>query len=699
MTHPVSSARASSGLTRDELEALRPHVINLRDGRLAETPVGEGEFFTTAEDVAAIFDEYLPAFVAKNGTRPVPLVLYAHGGLIAEANGLRIAHRQVRWWLDNGAYPIHFIWETGLLEALSDALAGWLSPSTRGWLGDARDRVLETVARVGQGKRLWDAMKDDAEAACADGGGGQFFADVLGTYITAHPGAVTVHLVGHSAGSILHAHLLPTLLDAGVDHVDTISFLAPAVRADLFARNVLPALEDERVRHLTMFTMNQQAELNDTCGDIYGKSLLYLVSASFEPEIGAPILGLQQSVHADRRLDNLFSGASNSVTAVWSSVNAGPRDSSTALSHGAFDDDTTTMDSVARRVLDRDDIVSFPAPRGTQRAAESSVLHTASVAAPLWSNRATRKALCIGVDRYPNTEDRLAGCVADARDWAAAFRGVGFDVAELHDARADRDGILRALVELVSGATAGDELIVQYAGHGTNVDDLDHDESLGGDLGDDRDEALCPVNFRDGELLIDDDLGRVWDLLPDGVVLTLIFDSCHSGSAHRGFTAAEIGGAQDDTPPDTRPRYVALDNDTRAKYRKLRGHASRAVERLDKELLFSACRASELAFETAGHGDFTARAAPLVVASAGSLTNREYLDRILAGFGSRQTPEIHGAPNLYDRKFLIKTVGDLPVAADRIPVPGSGLAATDGDARTLAVAAFLRATADLLDPR
>ncbi|RYE42322.1 MAG: caspase family protein [Hyphomicrobiales bacterium] len=691
MIHPAPFTRAGSGLSRDELEALRPHVVNLRDGRLATSADGEGEFYTTAEDIAKIFDKHLPAFVEKNGGRPVPIVLYAHGGLTPETNGLRTAHRQVQWWLDNGAYPVHFVWETGLHDALADALAGWLAPTTRGWLSDARDEILETVARIGQGKRLWDAMKDDAKAACADGGGGIVFADALGSYITDHPDTVTVHAVGHSAGSIFHAHLLPTLLDAGVERVETVSLLAPAMHTDLFTQALLPALENQRIGDLAMFTMTREAELDDTCGGIYGKSLLYLVSASFEPETDAPILGLEASVRGDPTLSHLFFDDGRSATAVWSPVSAGPRDSSTARSHGAFDDDAPTMDSVARRILDSDDIRSFPAPRGVEHPAERTS-RTAPVAVQTWSAGSTRKALCIGIDRYPRPTDQLAGCVADAREWAAAFRDVGFDVAELHDGQADREGILRALIELVSGGTAGDLLVVQYAGHGSNVDDLDDDESAGVDPDDDRDEALCPVDFRDGELLIDDDLGRVWDLLPSGVDLTLFFDSCHSGSANRGLAEADVSAAHRNTPPDTRPRYVVLDDATQAKYRKLRGAASEALERPDRELLFSACRAAELAYETAGHGDFTVKAAPLVAAAVGSVTNREYLDRILDGFGARQSPEIHGAQELYDKTFLRSAGSNGRVIAPPI-------VATNGHNQVQAVAAFLRATADLLDPR
>jgi hypothetical protein len=126
---PTTAAAASRGtkrLSADQLTALRPHVISLEDGRLAGgTPTAAAsvaDFRTTAADLDAIFSEHLPSFVAEHAPGPVPVVLYAHGGLVDKESGFGIAEQQVAWWKENGVYPIHFIWETGLGTALWDAL-------------------------------------------------------------------------------------------------------------------------------------------------------------------------------------------------------------------------------------------------------------------------------------------------------------------------------------------------------------------------------------------------------------------------------------------------------------------------------------------------------------------------------------------------------------------------------------------------
>jgi hypothetical protein len=63
---------------------------------------------------------------------------------------LRIALTQVEWWMSNGVYPIHFVWETSLVGAITSAVGDW-AQGRRGWLDEAKDRVLELAARFGQG--------------------------------------------------------------------------------------------------------------------------------------------------------------------------------------------------------------------------------------------------------------------------------------------------------------------------------------------------------------------------------------------------------------------------------------------------------------------------------------------------------------------------------------------------------------------
>ncbi len=725
--------RGGPTLSAAALAGLRPHVISLEDGKLATGFPVEArtvkDFRTTAGDIDAIFTTHLPAFVAEQAPGPVPIVLFAHGGLVDKESGFAIAERQVAWWKENGVYPIHFIWETGLGTSLWDALRRWASGGRRGWVDEAKDGFLEVTARLLGGGGIWNDMKVDAAAASVKGGGGRHFVRELGTWMNEHPGEVEVHAVGHSAGSIFHSHLLPTALEADVPEIVSLSLLAPAVRIDTFSKLVMPHARSGKIGRLAIFTMDDDAERDDTCLRIYNKSLLYLVSASFEPRKATPILGMARFLTRDVDLADFFSGASASGDLVLAPHAVGLRAASAATSHGEFDDDAPTMESVARRVAGVTDVTPFP--KGGARTVSPWPEYEDVPPGPVGSRAiagtaaglGARRALCIGIDAYPDEGDRLRGAVADARSWAEAFRGAGFDVTELTDAAATRDAILRGILELVSTAAPGDVLALQYSGHGTYVPDLDADED-DGDVA--KDEALCPVDFRtQGRLIIDDDLARIWDVIPEGVSFTAFFDSCHSGSANR---APRV----DLTPVgDSLPRAVELTREDEAAYRADRGVGTGSAEPdpvlaaaiasvlasevvtpsaprsagVRREVLFSACRATEVAWESGGQGDFTRAALPLLESGTGTVSNRAFVRSVVEVFGPnrRQTPEFHGEEVLSGRILLgtasVSTVDD---GSGSTGMPSEGKAAVHGDGAAsdrehAAIVAILRATADLLD--
>ncbi|KRE31085.1 caspase family protein [Agromyces sp. Soil535] len=720
MTSPAPSAsRGSSNLTAAQLRALHPHVVNIPDGKLATGPTvlpsSDTDFKTVPADLDALFDTHLPQFIAaQNGQRPVPLVIWAHGGLVDKGAGLTVAQAQVAWWKANGAYPVHFVWETGLASSLWDAVKDALPGRPRS-MDDFFDGVIEQAVRLANGKATWGAMKTIAENASKPGTGGAWqFAQRLGAFMKANPGEITVHAVGHSAGSIFHSHLLPVALEAGVPSISTLNLLAPAVRVDTFKKKLVPVLD--QVDSLALFTMTKAFELDDTCLGIYKKSLLYLIRAALENETGAAILGLQEVVKADPELSALFgapgSGAKGEV--MWSrTVGGGSRTSSQATTHGAFDGETDTMNSVARRVVGSD----LTRPWQRARAIDDALWPTEDEVFEYVESRTgapstvpdaegRRRALCIGIDTYPTAP--LNGCVEDAKAWAKEFTTAGFRVETLHDKDATRANMVDAIQNLVVSSRPGDVLALQFSGHGTTIVDLDGDEAIEDREGELVDEALCPWDFHDGELLIDDDLGAIWDLLPDGVSLTIFFDSCHSGGAQRKVLGEKVAA-------DTRSRYVSLGRTTVAAYKEKRGGIPVTTARdNERSVFFGACLENQPAYEsphetpdgTVSSGDFTARAIPLLHAAIGTSTNAEFYDAVLAAFGDgrRQTPVLK-PPALQARK-LLTGVPDQPTVVPHtptsdtgrpVPVPDGVVAAGGTVARNQALAEFLRATATLIE--
>ncbi|MBG6190861.1 hypothetical protein IWX64_001813 [Arthrobacter sp. CAN_A212] len=685
------AAARGSGLSAEQLALLKPHVVNLSRGKFSSG----GEISSTAADVDAIFEEHLPAFAAAR--TGVPIMIYAHGGLVSESSGLRSAHRQREWWTSNGVYPIFFIWETGFLDALFGSL-----PGGRGVVGDLKDRAVELTARAAGGERIWGEMKRFAEVASASGGGALYVAQALGKYVAANP-KTTVHAVGHSAGSIFHSSFVPAALKAGLPEFASLNLLAPAVRTDTFKTQLAPEA-GKGIKSLAMFTMKQQAERDDSVArPFYGKSLLYLVRASFEKEEFTPLLGLQECVSTDPELRKFFGvdGGKGKAEVIWSVTDSGPETHrSTATSHGGFDDDAATMESVARRVTGKK-----PKPFGAARTLEEPLASAAPASGS--TRRSARRALCIGINAYPPGSE-LYGCVADAQAWGSQLESVGFEVTTLLDAQATRVNIIQGIFDLVSHSTAGDVLVVQYAGHGTYVDDLDGDEKEEGNAEKLHDEALCPVDFQAGNLVIDDDLGEIFDLLPEEVNLTAFFDSCHSGDGTRllpSFGATVVDGAQRAADHGRRARFLVPDEATTANFRLRRGTPVNDGPRANaRELLFSACQPDEVAYETGGHGDFTVAASLLVATSALKATNGDFLSKVLESFSHqpRQNPYSYGPAAASARMFLAPLTTPAPTPGSQRPVEGTAVgtvAATTDDAaaRARAAASFLRATADFID--
>ncbi|GJF01564.1 caspase family protein [Pseudonocardia sp. D17] len=669
-------------VTPAQLTGLRPHLVNLTRGTLSDS----GLATTSAQDVDRIFAEHLPAFV--DGRADVPVVLWAHGGLVDEASGLRIAERQVRWWLDNGVYPIFFAWEAGFSDALHQLLGSFVGG--RG-LDAVTDRLVEWTVRHLGGRAVWGSMKSSAERASAPDGGARLVAQALGAFVRDHPGAVRLHAVGHSAGAILHRHFVPVAVAEGAAF-DSLSLLAPALRVDAFHAGLAP-LVGHGVAELALITMDRDHERADVCAvgsfTVYHDSLLLLIRAALEDEELTPILGLEESVHADPWLWSLFGpGGPADVRHVWAPTAPGtpPEAASTSTTHGGFDDDPATMEGIVRRITGRL-AQPYPVARAGERApdvlagpAGVTVVGATTAAAP-GARTGARRALCVGINAYPDP-NTLSGCVADAESWAAALVRRGFETETLLDGAATRQAIVDRLGGLVGSAEPGDVIVFQYAGHGTTVADVDGDELF--------DQALCPVDFASGALLVDDDLRALFADLPDQVNLTCFLDCCHSATATRRAYLRHV----DEPPPEPgRPRFILADAALEAAHRAFRqrtgatpaGRSTRGTEAM-REITFSACLQSELAFETGGRGDYSRIAVPLLDTAQG--TNQQFQEQVLAAFGRnpRQTPFLDSAPSAASRPLLAPR-GTPEPAPDGTADRGTGSRA----------ATVLRAVADLLD--
>ena len=348
---------------------------------------------TTARQVEEIFAEHLPRFIREHGDAPVPLVFWAHGGLIGRKFAFDDAMQAVPWWLANGIYPIYFVWDTGLMATFrailvhrwKHALTVQRRRASASPGGSAEktppeeplnDRLIDLVARLIDGRRLWETMKQNArDANFQDDGGGLCVASWLEDFLANHPGSVTLHAVGHSAGAVFQASFVRELTERGIQF-DTLQLLAPAMSIRNFTGRLAPAIESMDVKSFTMFSMSRQTARSDHLLGLYrGGSMLYFVRNALEPEADKGMLGLQEDVAASALADYFDEDPDKGrISAIWSVAMASPRSSSAATTHAAFTTDVLTLDSVARRILGRDDIVSSGAFSGAFPNARAALL-------------------------------------------------------------------------------------------------------------------------------------------------------------------------------------------------------------------------------------------------------------------------------------------------------------------------------------
>lgn len=140
------------------------------------------------------------------------------------------------------------------------------------------------------------------------------------------------------------------------------------------------------------------------------------------------------------------------------------------------------------------------------------------------------KALLVGINAYPGAP--LRGCINDTQQVKELLtRFYGFmesDFCIMTDQEATLKGILVGLNWLAEGGEALQAVrVFHYSGHGSYVLDTNGDEPDG------RDECLVPYDYQTNGMLTDDALKVVYDRFPRQGNLTLIMDSCHSGSCQK----------------------------------------------------------------------------------------------------------------------------------------------------------------------
>ena len=251
-------------------------------------------------------------------------------------------------------------------------------------------------------------------------------------------------------------------------------------------------------------------------------------------------------------------------------------------------------------------------------------------------------ALCVGINDYPGTRLDLRGCVNDATDWQSALADGGYSPVLLTDASATRDAVMDALRTLIGNAVSGDSCVFTFSGHGSWLPDESGDES------DERDELLCPYDVMQHAYILDDDLYQVFSTKASGVRITMVSDSCHSGTVVRAAPKLERP-ATDAAGARLLPPYVLAQGDRRLERAIDRAVRKPATTKLRyPALLLAACADDELSYDASfdgrPNGAFTRTA--LTALATGVTTPQALYDEIRKTLPTEwfpQTPQIHGS--------------------------------------------------------
>lgn len=326
---------------------------------------------------------------ALKGGKTKKLMIYAHGGLNAESDAVTRTQVMAPYFQENGVYPLFIGWQTGLLESIGHIVRDAFSrlpglsaveSSTAGgpvdWLkrqverlSEAKDRAIENVCEQ-LARPIWTQMKQNARLSRGPQQGLAELVRHLKAVKKDYP-ALEIHLVGHSAGSILFGYLLDLLTESKLS-VASCTLYAPACSVEFANQHYQAAITSGTLnpKQFHIDILSDDLELADNVIGLYGKSLLYLVSRALEDAHKTPLLGMYREWNGpkkDEDLKRLFSQAGVDAIKEWrktaekhglsvkvldqTPVVTTASGETTRAAHGSFDNDIHIVTATLQRIL------------------------------------------------------------------------------------------------------------------------------------------------------------------------------------------------------------------------------------------------------------------------------------------------------------------------------------------------------------
>jgi len=170
----------------------------------------------------------------------------------------------------------------------------------------------------------------------------------------------------------------------------------------------------------------------------------------------------------------------------------------------------------------------YKPPTTTTRTTTLPILGTTTTTTTNSGGKKMKVGLCVGLNKYPNPANNLAGCVNDANDFSSLLKDVyKFDnVVTLLDSDATYKNVTDKITELL--ALKPDIFVYTNSSHGTRIADVTGTE----------DDGYCEAFCLYDKFLIDHDFRKVLAKADPKTHITVVSDSCHSSGITREFLMA-----------------------------------------------------------------------------------------------------------------------------------------------------------------
>lgn len=369
----------------NEEKSYQHSVVMSNDGKVINRLVINDGPVDTVDDIV---ERRVEQWLKQKAGPEHHIVIYAHGGLNSESDSVKRIQTLAPYFLENGVYPLFLTWKTGLLESIvatMDDSVSRLFPRSEGIsdvLDKAKEKVTEILDRTLEVasenlgvKAIWSQMKQNASASALKGDNdrGSFLAvKALARLKKKHPG-LKIHLIGHSAGSILLGHLLQDCPRNGL-RIASCTLYAAACTVDFANRHYIRAVEKSTLakKNIHLHLLSDQREKDDTVGP-YQKSLLYLVSRALENWHKTPLLGMANvfdkslndnkiwnrntlphikrwQTFWDNQSLNIHDDEQVTTAALWKNGKIDKEIARIDAAHGSFDNDIKVIDQTIQRI-------------------------------------------------------------------------------------------------------------------------------------------------------------------------------------------------------------------------------------------------------------------------------------------------------------------------------------------------------------